>query len=507
MQKLTLLIVAITLGACSQKPEATATVEGVGVVEGANGGRVVAVTTSSPEARAEFDKAMLAWDNAYEPGVAEHLQKAIDLDPTFAQAHAYLGAITPGVEGQTELERAVSMAAKLPDLERQVIQARMLRKRGDAGRAIEMARQVTALAPDDLRTWLFIGSVAMDDLRRFDEAESALRRASELAPKTGGVFNNLGYVYAAQKKWDAAIAAFKQYAALTPNEANPHDSLAEGYLNANRLEEAKASFAKATEVQPSFFPAWMGLAQARALTGDFKGATDAIAKGRAGALLPREQVSGYVNLYVAQAAEGRMADALKTLAQGEKEAEAANLPLYASMALDKAFLLADSGNGVEAVRESVEGLARADRLQLPGDAAASTRLLGLSMRAYGEIVQKKEIEAVKTIAALEEETRKATASPWTASSYHWIKGELALSRGDAPAAVAELKQCIEIDGYCQLRLMKAMEKAGDVSGAQVLKQKIIDNPLRDPWYLFARAKLGSIPKPAAATASTGVDKK
>jgi Flp pilus assembly protein TadD len=501
MKKTSLFAVAIMLGACSQSQESKTSDRATAVAPGAAASSVVTVTTSSPEALAEFNKGMAAWDNADEPGVAEHLQKAIDLDPDFAQAHAYLGVATPGAEGQAELERAVSKAAALPEAERLLIQARMLQKRGDFGRALDLGKKVATLAPEDVRVLLFIGKVAIDGLRRFDEAEAALKRAAELSPTRGSVFNYLGYLYASQKKWDQAIAAFKRYAELAPNEPNPHDSLAEGYLNANRLEEAKASFAKATEVQPSFFPAWMGLAQARALTGDFKGAADAIAKGRDAAKLPRENVDGFVNLYVTQAAEGLMADALKTLALGEKAAEEANLPVYAFMALDKAFLLADSGNGVEAMRESVEGLARADRLQLPGDAAASARLLGLSMRAYGEIVEKKDVEAVKTIAALEEETRQATAGPWTTSSFHWIKGELALSHGDARGAISELKQCIEIDGYCQLRLMKAMEKAGDVAGARVLEQKIIDNPLRDPWYLFARAKLGSIPKPTTAQAT------
>ena len=110
-------------------------------------------------------------------------------------------------------------------------------------------------------------------------------------------------------------------------------------------------------------------------------------------------------------------------------------------------------------------------------------------------MQKEKVEAEKTIAAIEEEAKKPSATPWHTSNLHWAKGVLALHMGDAKVAVTELGQCIQDDSYARLMLVKALEKAGDVTGAHVTRQKVIDNPLRDPWYLFVRGKLGSLPEP------------
>src|SRR5262249_34699530 len=66
----------------------------------------VPVTSKSPEAVKAFEQGRALVDNALAGESPEHFKKAIELDPDFAQAHAYLGSVTPGAAGTESLTKA-----------------------------------------------------------------------------------------------------------------------------------------------------------------------------------------------------------------------------------------------------------------------------------------------------------------------------------------------------------------------------------------------------------------
>src|SRR5437762_519611 len=74
----------------------------------------VPVTSKSPEALTAFKDARDLLDNVRTAEAIVGFKKAMELDADFAQAHAYLGSVTPGSEGMKELERGSALAAKLP---------------------------------------------------------------------------------------------------------------------------------------------------------------------------------------------------------------------------------------------------------------------------------------------------------------------------------------------------------------------------------------------------------
>src|SRR5438552_2669407 len=69
----------------------------------------VPITAKSPEAIEEFKAGRELLENIRPAEALPHLKKAIELDPDFAQAHAYLGFVLPGSEGIAALDKAAKL--------------------------------------------------------------------------------------------------------------------------------------------------------------------------------------------------------------------------------------------------------------------------------------------------------------------------------------------------------------------------------------------------------------
>jgi tetratricopeptide (TPR) repeat protein len=80
-------------------------------------------------------------------------------------------------------------------------------------------------------------------------------------PNYANAYNFLGYLAAAQGKYDEAISYLQKYAFLAPDLANPHDSLGEILMHIGRYEDAEREYRKALEIQPDFFNSLLMLAQ------------------------------------------------------------------------------------------------------------------------------------------------------------------------------------------------------------------------------------------------------
>ncbi len=65
--------------------------------------------------------------------------------------------------------------------------------------------------------------------------------------------------------YEKAIEYFKRYAAVSPGDANPFDSMADIYLVMGKLDEALAKYKEAVEVKPEFIHSYMKIAYIHAL--------------------------------------------------------------------------------------------------------------------------------------------------------------------------------------------------------------------------------------------------
>jgi eukaryotic-like serine/threonine-protein kinase len=168
---------------------------------------VAAVTTSSVEAWRHYSEAnRLAFESKPREAI-DLLEEAIQIDPSFALAHASLGVLNK-VVGNTALaghhtELAVAHAERLP-----------LNQRNEIEGIYYAARWATK-----------------------DRAIAAFRRALTLYPDRESLRNNLANLYAEREEYERAIDEYRQLIARGTTYPGTYTSAANAYAGRGRFEE------------------------------------------------------------------------------------------------------------------------------------------------------------------------------------------------------------------------------------------------------------------------------
>jgi len=451
----------------------------------------ITITAKSPDAVAAFMGARDKLDNVRTTEGAAGMKQAIALDPDFALAHAYLGSVTPGADGVTEGEQAVRLAAKLPEAEKLEVQALLDGTKGDELAFRSAWEKLAKLAPGDWHAHFTLGQTYLGE-RKYDLAASSLKRATDLNPRAAAAYNSLGYVYLLQDKPEPAINALKKYSALLPNDPNPYDSMAEAQMTAGRLSDAEASFQKAFDVSPEFYIALQGVAQTRFLRNDWAGGKDALDKAQAATKRDVDRLGIEFNRAWAQAAAGKFDDAMKTMDALDASSKGADEPgTYATVPVARTKMLVDAGRYDDALASASAAMDRLQATTLPGGTAKFLNRTCLLNRMLAEARGGKVDAAAKTLATIEADARATPTNAGLANSVQLGRGEIALARGDAKAAVAALSNCLAQDTYAQWRLADAREKAGDKKGADQLRNKVLRTNRRDGEYLFVHSLMSN----------------
>lgn len=447
----------------------------------------VPLTSRSPEAIAEYEKARDLALHTRGLEAIEHLRKAIALDPTFARAYADLGSILPGAEGTEMLAKARPLAAKLPEAERLYVEAAQATRAGDDAKANAMLEKIVELAPGEWEVSLQL-AYAASDRGDHDTAIARAREVLEARPDAAIAYNTIAYAFAAQKQWDLAIAAAKKQAELMPAEPNPLDSLGEIQLQAGRFADAEASFVAATKLDPSFQVAWGGAALARAYQGDYKGSYDAWNEEKK-STVPALSHEAMLDAAWTQFAEGKAQDALASLDALDKVADLERTPIYADVSIARGLILSEIGKYAEAAKASEETLRRADKLA--GDAKPRVlRFARLTRLRAAALAGKPTAGADQLVSAIDDAAKGAPASTYLASVAAYAHGLDALARRDTKTAIEQMRACGDLPVQCRHDLAALQRKAGDAAGASATADAIRARPLRDAGvvYYWARAK-------------------
>ncbi len=217
--------------------------------------RTPALSTGSPEARAEFALASEAFSKFYHDEARKHLEKALALDPDFALAKARLSSLIlaadPERSGRLLGEASSVDLESLSPMERFRIRRTVALRDGQHEVAAALLEEYVAAYPND-PIGLSHKANALFDGGDLEAAAQAYKRVLEVDPNRVLAYNSLGYLAMRQGRFEEAEEYFKSYRFIAPDQANPHDSLGELYLLVGRHEEARASFEKAVEVRPEF---------------------------------------------------------------------------------------------------------------------------------------------------------------------------------------------------------------------------------------------------------------
>ncbi|RQH11962.1 tetratricopeptide repeat protein [Bradyrhizobium sp. RP6] len=233
-----------------------------------------------PEDLTAYDLYLRAIQRAFRTtreGLAEALrlvQRALELDPEFAAAAALAGAChaenvvrSYAVDAQFESREAVRlvrMALKLdhddPDTlaNAALISALLV---GDWETEIEMSDRAVTLNPNSYRAWNCRGWVYKvagqpeEAIRSFERAV----RMSPLDPQQYIVLTGMGFALIELRRFDEAISAGKKAQRHNPSYPGPYRCLASALAHLGRDADAREAAARMLEIDPAFtISAWIG---------------------------------------------------------------------------------------------------------------------------------------------------------------------------------------------------------------------------------------------------------
>jgi tetratricopeptide (TPR) repeat protein len=220
---------------------------------------------------------------------------AVELDPTYAEAHAYLAEVYADL-GQTK--QAGEMARLAVTLDNSSVLAHRdlgyaLEKQKKYREAVAEYQRAAQLYPRLAQPWVDLGRIhannnhysealaayekatvvdpqsahALDQLGwayhangEYQRAVVVLKKAVEIDPKYGPAFGHLGRTYYQLRDWEDAIPAFRTAIDLGATQLEYYYLLGLAYAFLDRCDEARPWLLQALERDPTFGPAKEGLA-------------------------------------------------------------------------------------------------------------------------------------------------------------------------------------------------------------------------------------------------------
>jgi Flp pilus assembly protein TadD len=181
-----------------------------------------------------------------------HLQKAVEIQPGFAEAYNNLGNALRQ-RGQTDL--AIAHFQKALQLEPNNAPAygnlgSALLEKGQVNEAIAQFRKALQVEPTQVD---LLNNLAYALLRngQGNQAIALLQTAIELRPRFADAHNNLGNLLIQSGQVDEAIACYRKALELQPNNAPAHSNLGRALLQKGQLNEALPQFQMATQLSPN----------------------------------------------------------------------------------------------------------------------------------------------------------------------------------------------------------------------------------------------------------------
>jgi pentatricopeptide repeat protein len=230
--------------------------------------RIAERPTESVEAYEEYLKGRYFLPKRTEEAIRqaiEHFRKAVEVDPSFAQAWAGMAdgyallpsySETPISEMSSEARAAAGRALALdPGLgEAHAAIGMVAELLGDAEEADRQFRRAIELSPGYATAHHWYGNF-LTTKGRHDEAIAELREALDLDPVSLPVLSGLGTAYMFSDRMDGAIQTYSKIVEMDPGYVTGPANLAETYDALDRCEEALALWEAVGRISEKRMPA------------------------------------------------------------------------------------------------------------------------------------------------------------------------------------------------------------------------------------------------------------
>lgn len=226
--------------------------------------QIVHARTRSVEAYKEFTMASGFIEKQYYQDAILHLQKAVELDSSFARAHNSLAHVYDVLRepklAEASIQKAIRFSKGLPEIDRTMIALQYAEIRGDWDEEFELVKQLALLQPLD-PSWHFrLGWYYFAHQRNYEQSVYEYSKALEIdSARYPLYYHYLGHAYLNWGKEHEAIKAFLRHTTLRPEDALAQEALGVAYRLIGKYEEARHQFELALKLKPNFSSALMNL--------------------------------------------------------------------------------------------------------------------------------------------------------------------------------------------------------------------------------------------------------
>ena len=231
------------------------------------------VTTGSTEAYTHYLKGSEALTNFDWVEARKSLEKAVEIDPTFAAAYRSLATadfmLANGREGIEAVKKAREFSLKATELERLLIEAQYAGAvENDREKRLRILQEAAEKYPKDKEVHTYL-AMAYSSRGAHEQSIDEYNKVLALDPSNPDALNMIAYEHIDMEDFDKAVEYLKRYVGVLPGQPNPLDSLAEAYFRMGKLDEAIENYRTALEVKPDYFSSMDKLAYIYALKEDY----------------------------------------------------------------------------------------------------------------------------------------------------------------------------------------------------------------------------------------------
>ena len=284
------------------------------------------VTTASMEAYELFLRGQEDFDRYYYDEARRSLEMAVQRDSEFALPYYYLTRVYSALADAPRAAESMEKFKKYGKADigkgKEGLYAAALSAlvEKDQEGYVKGLKDVVSAYPDDKRAHVDLAWFYKNG-KKYDEAIIEFGKALEIDPAFGYALNMLAYTYAEMGESEKALKTFEHYAAVLPDDANPHDSMGDLYFFYGKFDKARAKYEQALAIRPEFPSAWK-LAYLHAMDGDYGQALKWIDHLITNAPTDGIRAQGYQWKGFFDSIMGRFAEALAELGRAEAMARA-----------------------------------------------------------------------------------------------------------------------------------------------------------------------------------------
>jgi tetratricopeptide (TPR) repeat protein len=429
----------------------------------------IEITTSSPEARASFQRGLGQMETLHWEAALKEWRQAAQADPQFALAHIFLAMLSRDpAEQVAEREKALA-GRKAAGAEEQLV-VDWIANAGESRWIPAIQAMNTALDryPQDKHlAWL--AGLWLENQRQSERAIALFERANRIDPDFADPLNQAAYCYARLGNFDQAFANMKRYAAMLPNEANPQDSLAEISRMAGRFDEALEHYHASLKIDPTFIESQVGLGDTYAVMGQEAKARVEYAAAIEKATTRVESVTFSLQSAATYAREQDYAKADAAFQEAAHMAHEKDLGALEAEAWRRMSVYQkDNARAMELLKKAEATLHEAHKMSV----AAREQELAIIVRTRtGRAVHDGSMNVALTALKQLNALAATNSSGPVQFSYNGAEGAVLLAQGKYHEAISRL-QDDDKNPFSMQRLIVAYQKSGDQDDAGRMSQRL-----------------------------------